>query len=127
MLVSLSKEPELGDNMAETKTYSVKDMAAGLIADGSRMYFDIRPDHTVVADVGAIVDDEENVTLAEKVYVQSRFILQNEADPGDMKQINAEWQQVNDTRFPDKDTGTFEAGLKHIFETQRSNMGLDPT
>ena len=116
--------------MAETKTYSVKDMTTGLIADGSRMYIDIVTDAQVKTDEAAgdsIAADPDNPTLSEKVYVQSRFILQNEADGTDRKQVNAPWQQVNATRFPNKDVGTFEAGLKHIFETQRDAMGLTPT
>jgi len=108
--------------MAKTKTLSIADMTTGNVADDTRLYFAVMSDDFAVAN--GTVADPNNVTLAEKVFVQTRYVVVNDLDAATEAQ-NAEWEQTSAANFPTLSAG-FLADLKKIYDAQRTTLGLDP-
>lgn len=108
--------------MAKTKTLSIADMTTGNVADDTRLYFAVMPDSFAIEN--GVVADPENVTLAEKVFVQARFVVENDLD-SEKGRENGPWTQVSDTNFPTLSAG-FLADVKKIYDVQRTTLGLDP-
>lgn len=109
-------------DMAKTKVFSVNHMTTGNVADNTRLYFTVMDD--AYTEENGVVATPGSPTLAEKVFVQTRYIVENDLDSAKENQ-NADWEQVNDTNFPTLSAG-FLADLKKIFDAQRTALGLDP-
>lgn len=108
--------------MAKTKTSIIADMTTGNVADDTRLYFAIMSDAFAVEN--GEVSDPDNVSLAEKVFVQTRFKVSNDQDSTREDKNNA-WTQVTVTNYSGLGAG-FLGDLKEIFDTDRSTLGLDP-
>ena len=108
--------------MARNKTYSVTNMADGQVTDDTRLYFAVMPDDFAIAN--GVVADPDNVTLAEKVFVQVRFRVANDLDSS-IDGENSPWVQVNSTEYPTLSAG-FLSDLKKIFDKERADLSLDP-
>ncbi len=108
--------------MAKSKTYSVTNMADGQVTDDTRLYFAVMPDAFAIEN--GTVADPQNVTLAEKVFVQVRFRVGNDLD-GSMANENSPWVQVSSSEYPTLSAG-FLADLKKIFDKERTDLSLDP-
>jgi hypothetical protein len=108
--------------MAQTKVFSINHMTTGNVADGTRLYFAVMDG--AYAEENGIVAVPGSPTLAEKVFVQTRYVVENDIDAERVNK-NADWEQVNNTNFPTLSAG-FLADLKKIFDAQRTALGLDP-
>lgn len=129
--------------MAQTTTYHAKDMN-DTVPEGTAMYFQVRdptsnieqynqwvafnadqtqwrldnpnqPDPTLVPH--ASVADPDNISLAEKLFLQTRFLRYG--DDGKVATYPAKWAQLNTTNFPTLDVPGTRAALINIHDTQR--------
>lgn len=112
--------------MAETKISSVADMDNGL-ADETKQFFMFFPAQYAI-DNGTVADPE-NVTWQERAFVQSRIQKTNNLDAA-IEECVCSWKQVTLSNFPgftDQPTvDAFLAGIKVIFDQQRSGANLVP-
>lgn len=108
--------------MAKTKTSTIGNMTAGNVGDDTRLYFAVQSDLYTIEN--GVVSDTNNVTLAEKVFVQVRYIVDNDQDTT-KENKNSEWTQVSAANYPTLSAG-FLADLKKIFDAERTVLGLDP-
>lgn len=108
--------------MAKTKTSTIADMTTGKVADDTRLYFAVMSDEFTVEN--GVVADPDDVKLAEKVFVQTRFVVDNDQDSSKDRQ-NGAWTQVTVDNYSGLGAG-FLGDLKEIFDTDRTTLGLDP-
>ena len=100
--------------MAKTKTSSIAHMATGNVADGTRLYFSVMSDE--YTEENGTVATPGSPTLAEKVFVQVRFLVGNDLDSS-LEAHNSEWVQVSTANYTNLGAG-FLGDLKEIFDTR---------
>lgn len=83
-----------------------------------------RTDPTVVPFAEAV--DEDNPTIGERMFVQSRFMVTYSNKPGDLVSEPAQWAQVNATNFPTMDIPAYRQAVKNMYDAQRVFENLVP-
>jgi len=121
--------------MARTKTYSVPNMADGVVLDELEIRFKVMPNIKVVADnrqdpaTTLIADPAKvNVKLQEKIYAETRMRVANNVDSELTTEIH-NYEQFNTVNFPTftkAQANALLAGVKKVFVQHRSNKNLSP-
>ena len=150
--------------MARNRTHSVPNLAAGKVPDNTRFYIDIdsadgvqskieayerRQEYDADTDAWAAAHpgekpphdapfceavDPSAPTIPERNFIQCRFKIEDEANPGSFIDEIDDWVQISAVNFPGPPNLTglspFAAHrlmLKHFYETRRAARGLVPT